>query len=133
MGYDKLAADEVISFYAEGYTPERIYQELTQEGGHHDFFIDDFFAERVKKIYKWANYKWQEVMQLVGGRGKVIPREEIDGAIKHVFRDDYYARVRSWVNLIKRLEGEECSKDRREKIATELFVTPYTKWSQLEN
>ena len=67
IGYDELAANEILSFYGEGYSPRAIYKEMTKEGGNHDFFIDPFFADEIKKIPGWVDEYWRDAMEEAGG------------------------------------------------------------------
>lgn len=125
IGYDSLAAEEIISFYGEGYSLEEIYKEMTREGGNHDFFIDSYFSWEINEIYKWANEYWREAIGASGGSSEIEPIKNLEKVVEKVFRSDYYAMLREWINLIKDLEDSGLT---RAQVASRLFTTPYTEW-----
>lgn len=131
IGYDQFGAEEVISFYGEGYTPEGIYEELTRAGGNHDFFIDPAFQKRIVGVSRWANKYWREAMaEAKGGSSDPSKIENIKDIIRRVFQEDYYAVIKNWTDLISTLERKGWT---REQIASRLFTTPYTDWLKLDS
>ncbi len=117
---DYRARDEIISYYRDGSTVDKIYQVLSESS------LYDYVNE--KDILKIRKKILEGILQMNDYLDFEITKEKIKSLIDYVFEEKYKEDLKRWISAIKILEEKGY---KREEIINLLYQKSVSDWHNL--
>ena len=134
IGIDTSARDEILAHYKEGIGTKQILKNLT-ESKFYDYAKQEekrlantpfYITEEIKREISEVFYEEIEgVLNFVGLEALVIDEADVLPHIEAVFKDEYKADLKKWIDSISLLEQKGYA---REEIISILYQEPVNSW-----